>query len=401
MRCQSLACFVAAILCGNFVTTLHGAGYRLANQDAEAIARGNAFVATADNPSAIYYNPAGITQLEGHDFSLGLYLISVDAEYEGPMGGTASTDASLQPLPQLHYVYSPQDNPFSFGFGIYAPYGLGVDYGTDTPFSTLGVETELLYGSFNPVVAVELAEGFSLAAGLTLNYSSAVFERRIGLVPGDRFEFDGEDFAVGFNLGMLWKISEHWSVGANFRSPTKMDYDGDSQASPFSKSVPTSANLTFPAFVDFGVSFRPTEKWNIEANIDWTDWDSVNETIFSGTFGGDQVLKFNYESSFMYELGVTRYFDNGWQVSLGYIYSENSVPDQNFSPLNPDADLHLGSIGVGYERENFGVHFGYHFAYNGGRDVTGSESTSLIGETADGRYKIFNHAVNLTFRFRF
>ena len=36
-------------------------GFRLPNQDPEAIARGNAFTATADNPSAIYYNPAGIT----------------------------------------------------------------------------------------------------------------------------------------------------------------------------------------------------------------------------------------------------------------------------------------------------------------------------------------------------
>lgn len=36
-------------------------GFRLADQDAFATARGEAFVATADNPSAVYYNPAGIT----------------------------------------------------------------------------------------------------------------------------------------------------------------------------------------------------------------------------------------------------------------------------------------------------------------------------------------------------
>ena len=36
-------------------------GLRLSDQDAFATARGEAFVATADNPSAIYYNPAGIT----------------------------------------------------------------------------------------------------------------------------------------------------------------------------------------------------------------------------------------------------------------------------------------------------------------------------------------------------
>src|ERR1700728_1659134 len=69
-------------------------GFRLPNQDPEAIARGNAFVATADNPSAIYYNPAGITQLEGQNVSAGLYLISTAGKFEATSGATAETDRS-------------------------------------------------------------------------------------------------------------------------------------------------------------------------------------------------------------------------------------------------------------------------------------------------------------------
>src|SRR6267142_1799652 len=61
-------------------------GFRLPNQDPEGIARGNAFVATADNPSAIYYNPAGITQLKGQNLSAGLYLLVPGVEYESPTG---------------------------------------------------------------------------------------------------------------------------------------------------------------------------------------------------------------------------------------------------------------------------------------------------------------------------
>ena len=59
-------------------------GLRLPNQDPEAIARGNAFAATADNLSAIYYNPAGITQLEGDQVRAGLYLISANTKYTSP-----------------------------------------------------------------------------------------------------------------------------------------------------------------------------------------------------------------------------------------------------------------------------------------------------------------------------
>ena len=80
---------------------VHGVAFRLPNQDPEAIARGNAFVATADNPSAIYYNPAGITQLEGHQISAGMYLVSAGTEYTSPLGIRAKTDTTFQPVPQV------------------------------------------------------------------------------------------------------------------------------------------------------------------------------------------------------------------------------------------------------------------------------------------------------------
>src|SRR5262245_21452756 len=87
--------YISLLLAGLelFPTALEAVGFRLPNQDPEGIARGNAFAATADNPSAIYYNPAGITQLEGQQIRAGLYLISADTKYTSPSGVKAETDA--------------------------------------------------------------------------------------------------------------------------------------------------------------------------------------------------------------------------------------------------------------------------------------------------------------------
>src|SRR5881392_1187034 len=64
-----------------------GLGSRIPNQDAAAIARGNAFVATADNPSAMYYNPAGITQLDGQNIQVdSLFYLNIYSDYESPSG---------------------------------------------------------------------------------------------------------------------------------------------------------------------------------------------------------------------------------------------------------------------------------------------------------------------------
>jgi long-chain fatty acid transport protein len=64
-----------------------GLGIRIVDQDALATSRGDAFSATADNPSAIYYNPAGITQLEGTEFRLGAYGISLESTVDPALPG--------------------------------------------------------------------------------------------------------------------------------------------------------------------------------------------------------------------------------------------------------------------------------------------------------------------------
>ena len=114
----------------------HAVGFLLPNQDPEAIGRGDAFAATADNPSAIYYNPAGITQLPGIQASFGIYAISAFTKYTAP-GFSAHTDGSPQFVPQIYAVDTFTNIPVSVGLGIYAPYGLGVNWGENVPFNQL------------------------------------------------------------------------------------------------------------------------------------------------------------------------------------------------------------------------------------------------------------------------
>ena len=380
-------------------------GLRLPNQDPEAIARGNAFAATADNPSAIYYNPAGITQLEGQSIQAGVYFLSTGIDYESATGARARTDSSLRPVPQLYYVNSLEAVPISFGLGVYVPYGLALDWGEDNPFRTLVQEGELLYLCFNPVVAWAVHPALSIGIGPTINYSEASLTRGV-LVAGDQFEFEGDGVAYGFNAGARWAPHPKWALGLNYRYLTTVEYQGDADVDllfpePVSLSSSASAEIRFPQFVVAGVSFRPTDKWNLEVNIDWTDWDNLNEIVLSGVPGGDQQVLLNYRSSWMYEFGVTRKLGRGYSLSGGYFFSENSSPDRNFTPLVPDSDLHLGSVGLSYRGERWRWAAAYHFGYNSGRTVSGSESGSLVGETGDGTYRVLNHAFNVSAAIQF
>ena len=94
--------------------------------------------------------------------------------------------------------------------------------------------------------------------------------------------------------------------------------------------------------------------------------------------------------------GVTRYLSKGFRASLGYFFSENSVPDRTFNPIVPDDDLHLGCLGIGYQGKRWNYALVYHFGYNGERKVEGSRPAFPTTETADGFYRILHHAVNVS-----
>ena len=389
---------------------LNAVGFRLPNQDPEGIARGNAFAATADDPAAIYYNPAGITQLEGQQISAGIYVISADTTFTSSSSGkTAETDSSPQAVPQLYYVNSFTNVPISIGLGIYAPYGLSLDWGNNAPFNTVGERGSDIYLCFNPVIAWRVMPTLSVGGGPTINYSQVKFDQAIPVVPfafpsGGQSEVTGDGVAAGFTLGILWQPGLKWSFGVNYHSATTINYKGT--ASQTGSALPptiippstsATAAIRYPQFIVGGISFRPTPDWNLEFDLDWTDWHDVKQINVNNTPLGNHVLPLYYQSSFMYEFGITRQLGSGYYASAGYIYSENSSPDANFNPLIPDADLHLGSIGIGHHSKRWDWAAAYHFAYNGGHTVTGDTANP----SANGTYKTFNNAFNVSATFKF
>jgi long-chain fatty acid transport protein len=393
-------------------------GFDLPDQDAFAVARGMAFAATADNPSAIYYNPAGLTQLRGHNLRLGVYGISLEPKYESPLGEEFENQDKLHAIPQFYYAYRMEKLPVSFGLGIYSPFGLSVEWPDDTGFRTVGTQGALKYFTINPVVAVEVLPSLSLGAGVTVNYAD--IDLRQGLLwpaePNDRFRFTGDGWAVGFNLGLLWKAHEKVAIGVSFRSATTINFEGHTEVrndvampSPpapfpvpaFSQRTEASGDFQFPMKAIFGISYRPTPHWNFEFNADYNGWDRLNTVTIHQSEGvpplipQDIPLTLNWESSWYYEFGATRYLGDRWWVSAGYIFNENSLPDANYLPLVADQDRHFFSVGAGYKGERYTFDVAYQFGYGPDRTVTGS-APSAAGQSADGRYGFISHAIAMS-----
>jgi len=414
---------LAIILCCISASKVLANGFGLASQDAFASARGEAFAATANNASAIYYNPAGIAQLEGSQLRSGIYSIYVDPTFQPPStqpnaGQTYTIGKHFNFIPQVFLTHSFENSPVSVGLGVYAPYGGNMDWPQDTGFRAVALAGSLKYLRINPVIAFKLAPNLFIAGGLMVDYGNIDLES--GLSSSTRypdfFRFKGDGWSVGYNLGALWKPIDQISIGATFRSATKFTMDGHAEfeqltAGILDTTLPAHANFKFPITAVVGISYRPTPKWNLEFDADYTDWNSFDMTTIyqegSVPFGGTQnpSVNFDWQPSWIYELGVTRYFDSGWHVSAGYVFNETSVPSAYYTPLVVDMDRHFFSVGAGCKGKRFDFDLAYQFGYGPAHTVSGSTPSSLSGlnsgETADGTYKFISHAILVTVGMRF
>lgn len=379
-------------------------GIRLPDQDAEATARGEAFIATADNPAAVYYNPAGISQLDGHRVSDGAYTLSFTTEYQADGGRRIDSADAVHFVPSIHYTFSPSESALSYGLGAYSPYGLSIEWPEDSGFRSKSIRAAVTYMTLNPVIAWRITPELSIGVGATLNYARLELAQGLSTVPGrDEFEFDGNGFSAGLSAGILWRPAARHSFGLSYRGPTTIDLDGDTSVSMAPVGVVHSeaaaARFPFPQHLGAGYSYRPSPRWNIEIDAVWTDWSSV-DTVQIRQATPVPGLVLNWHPSMYYCAGVTRYFERGWALSWGYFFNENSVPDETFNPLVPDQDRHFYSIGCSQEWRRLTWSAAYQLGYGPPRDVYGSAPSSA-GQDADGQYSFLSHALSVSLGYRF
>jgi long-chain fatty acid transport protein len=175
-----------------------------------------------------------------------------------------------------------------------------------------------------------------------------------------------------------------------------MDYSGTGSFDPPSSLLPpprrTKTHLDFPQIIAAGVSFRPTPDWNLEVDVDWTDWDAVKSAVITGV----ATLPLNWQSSFFYEAGVTRQLGKGYYASIGYFFSQASTPDKNYTPLVPDTDLHVGSIGFGRKGQHWDWALAGQIIGGAFRTVSGAADPSV-----NGRYRLFTPTVSASLGYHF
>ncbi len=358
-----------------------GAGFGLYEQGGRALGIAGAYTARVGDASAVFFNPAGLAQVEHGDLYAGASLLFVSREFAGvnPYPGYGSHGKSPNSVFSPFHLYWAQRlaSRITVGLGVYSPFGLTTEWNDpyDFPGKFISTKASITPFFFNPAVAIKAAPWLRLGAGLLAVHSSLELRRDIAQ-PDPRAGMDstqvldlgtaklnannGLDF--GGNFGAQVDVGDKVTLGATYRTRVKVKYDGDAnftftgtgtaldpQLEPlFPPDQAVSTEIDFPASAVGAVSFAPSDKLVLEADIGWTQWSSFRTLpIHFADPTLDLAFAENWKDAWFYRIGAEASVRSDLKLRVGYYYDQTPQPTEAVSPLLPDNNRNGLSLGIG------------------------------------------------------
>lgn len=377
-------------------TSADAAGFRIYDQSASAAGQADAFTAQADDASAVYYNPAGMTQIRGMQVMAGTTLIGGSTRFRNGAGATTRGDfgdsVAFPPPSNFYLTANLRDlgltslDGWSAGVGVLSPFGTLYQYPSNGPFATAVTGAALELIDVKPTLAYKATDWLSLGLGLDVYsfydfWGEGQYETHLissggpGLPPaGTPIEINGKDTAVGFNVSLMATplLTEdgkpRLNVGVVYRSQATLHLNGEFLANGTTLSR-ASTTLVLPQILTGGIAWWPfrdrNREWKLEWDVDWTGWNSIKNTDVHLSTGSTIPFPQQWKSSLTTMVGTEyKWLQPAampqWDVALraGYWFSESPVPDRSYNPVVPDANNHALSVGLGLLCRRGGHFFG-------------------------------------------
>jgi len=403
----AVLCLAVASWAGNVDT--YGIG-------AKATALGGAFSAYADDPFAIYYNPAGLTQIKQPMLSVGANVIKPVLRVHNyqvtnmavPNAGPADMydQSRLLAVPHLGFTM-PVGKGFSAGIAAYVPFGLDIQWKHDIPAAGY-CSNPGAYDSYRswymrevvtPTVAYRFNDYFSVGAGISLGKTKSGVERLMfaptkASLHNKRVLTDLEDdFNWSFNVGLMFRPVKSLAMGLTYRGKTDTELEGTTEVKgtpiPGSK-VHAKTEIDSPDQIQAGIRYMPSENVSVEADLVWTHWSTVkNYTVkFDRPLIGKIASEYfprDWDNTYQVRLGAEWKVNTMFTLRGSYFYDPTPIPDDTVDLQWPDADKHTFALGTGLNFGNLGIDATVQYTWIPTRQLqVNGESENLNGAYHNG-----------------
>lgn len=348
-------------------------GFYLQEQSPREIGRAfSGEAAAADDPSTIFFNPAGMTELEGVQLSTGGTALFVNSAQEnrgssrtqpGVAGETAIAGssggnpfASIVPVPAFYASAHLGGTPLWLGLGISAPFGLKLEYDAGFFGRYDSLASELKTYNVQPSIAVRINDSLSLGGGVDIQYADVTLTNALpGLSmasPDGLYEVQGDDLSLGWNIGVLAKVGKA-RLGLHYRSGMEHRLKGTQSLSGLTGALsaangmqPVEAPLNLPDIVTASIAYELAPATRMMATARFYNWSVFKRLEIIPETGSSLVKTLAYKDSWSLAAGAEHDLSDRLTLRAGAMFDRTPTNPDYLSTRVPDGDRTWLSLGA-------------------------------------------------------
>lgn len=367
VRARSLAsaAMIAAMLGG--ISPAQAGGFAVREQSAYGQGASFAGIAAGGAPSAMFWNPATMTQTTGLTTESTAALIlphSVNTPLPGStllaLGGSGNIGDTAF-VPSSYAIWQAMPNIW-LGLSMNAPFGLSVSPPAQWAGLSYARDTDAKTYNFTPSIAVRINEMLSLGFGVQVQYMTVDFNSGVAVLPAgaNNVQLEGNGFGFGVTAGLTFTPTPTTQIGLGWRSAINQDIEGTMNvpAALVPVSTPGGIETTarLPDIVTLGIRQRlGATPWTLLGTIEWSNWSRIGTSniLQAGGLpalvnGAPVRLPFEYEDGWFYSVGVEYNWSPALTLRAGLGFETSPITDRERTPRIPDNDRTWLSIGASY-----------------------------------------------------
>ncbi|MGL5788239.1 MAG: OmpP1/FadL family transporter [Bacteroidales bacterium] len=359
------------VACSLVSLSMFAEGYQVNLQSARQAGMGHVGAGMKLGAESMHFNPAGLTSIQNTvDLSAGVSGVFTNAEYRNGDYKHKADNGVSTPM----YVYAGfkiYDN-LAAGISVTTPYGSGLNWGKDWAGAHLVQDISLKSFNFQPTIAWKPIDKLSIGAGLMIMTGDVEISRALlpkgylgildpklkDVIPVSATLSGKSKIGLGFNIGAQYDITDQITVGVSYRSRVKMKVnEGKGELTYASETIKKllssipglplpileqgsfDASMPMPSNLNVGVSYKPTERITLAAELQFVGWaayDSLNIKFTESALGEYNInAEKNYRNTFIYRIGAEFKTTDRLDLRVGAYYDETPVRSYLYNPETP------------------------------------------------------------------
>jgi len=400
------------------------AGFMVRENSAESV--GTVFsgdASRADEAETAFANPAGMVRFARPEVEIGAAVAFPTIRFSGsataagtiPIQGTQGGQAGQAGVIPNFYVVAPLSDSLFAGHAVTAPFGLQDNYTSMFVGRYQGIKTFVLSGDINPNIAWKVNDKVSIGAGISAQWlkveqSAAIPQFLIAraAVPDAFFLFNGHDWAIGYNAGILLQPNDTTRLGFTYRSGIAHNLSGSldftNAVIPLVSGPAKGSGFNLPGTAAMSLTHDFTPQWTASAGMQYNQWSSLKTVAVTSGSNPPLSEQEHYRNSWMFSAGGAYHVTSSLSLRAGAGWDESPVTPHFRTVGVPDANRYMIGVGAGYVfAPGVDVDFGYsHYWAADSADVNSSVNsidpfTGAVALTGD----YHNHLDYLALSFRF